>query len=69
MTHGEFEELLDTLAKGWTEGEYDAIIGHFAEDVFYSDSLNYSFFDRSSLLQFFRDEGLEQTCVFRNALF
>ena len=49
MTVWEFEELLARLAKGWSARDYDAVAENFAENLYYSDPLNYVFRDRQSL--------------------
>ncbi len=70
MTKHEFNEMLDSLAEGWSAANYDKVIRYFAEDVYYSDSLHYAFTDRAQLLEFFEDDdGAEQTCVFHSAVF
>lgn len=70
MTRDKFEELLASLAENWTNRNYEAVAVNFAEDVFYSDSLNYTFFNRASLLKFFCDDGgCDQFCEFHNAVF
>ena len=70
MRQSEFAAMLRRLADGWTGRDYETVAQHFAEDVFYSDPLNYTFHDRSSLLQFFRDdEGMPQSCRFHDLLF
>lgn len=50
--------------------EYESVAGHFADRVFYSDALNYTFRDCRSLLEFFRDDGGKpQFCEFHNWVF
>ena len=40
------------------------------ENLFYSDSLHYSFSTRDELLKFFRDDdGMPQKCVFHRSVF
>ena len=62
--------MLDAMARAWTDREYEKVAGRFAEEMFYSDPLNYSFSRRDDLLKFFReDDGLDQECIFHNAVF
>jgi len=66
----DFEEMLRSLADGWTNRDYESVAGHFAADVFYSDSLNYTLTDRGQLLAFFRDDDDKpQSCVFHGHIF
>jgi hypothetical protein len=70
MNAVDFEEMLRSLANGWTNRDYESVSGHFAADVFYSDSLNYTLTDRGQLLAFFRDDdGKTQSCVFHDQVF
>jgi hypothetical protein len=70
MLQHEFSELLRTLQNGWTNRVYSSVAACFAEDVFYSDSVNYTIRDRTSLLMFFEnDEGKPQSCIFRDHIF
>ncbi len=70
MTRDEFEHLPTSLADDWTNGSYEQVAARFAEDVFYSDSQNYTFTDREELLAFFRDDkGQSQSCRFHNSAF
>lgn len=70
MTSREFDDLLRSLADGWTNRQYSSVAASFAEDVFYSDALNYSLRGRASLLNFFEDDdGASQHCEFRLSLF
>ncbi len=65
-----FNTMLDRLADGWTERCYKSVADHFADNLFYSDSLNYTFRGNSSLLEFFEDDdGERQSCKFHNAIF
>jgi hypothetical protein len=70
MRRDEFGEMLQRIASGWASREYESVAGHFADRVFYSDALNYTFRDCGSLLEFFRDDGgKEQSCTFHNWVF
>ena len=70
MQQSEFRSLLDSLARGWTDREYERVADLFTDDVFYSDPQHYSFRDRVALLEFFRDDdGHPQSCVFHNCVF
>ena len=70
MTRNEFEATLRTLARGWSERDYDTVASHFAEDVRYADPLRYRIASRAELLEFFRnDEGYEQSTVWHNVVF
>lgn len=70
MKRSNFRAMLGELANAWQTRDYDRAVGFFEEDLFYSDSLNYTYCKRSDLLEFFRDDdGLDQFCVFYNALF
>lgn len=70
MNEKDFNSMLEHLANGWTKREYEKVAGHFSEELFYSDSLNYAFHDNRSLLEFFRDdEGQPQVCTFHDAIF
>lgn len=53
MDNKEFTELLDRLARAWTLRYYEEVASYFNERLFYSDAINYSFFDRYSLFIFF----------------
>jgi len=61
--------MLDAMASGWINREYQAVADRFADDVFYSDSLHYAFFNKGDLLRFFEDEDLPENCVFHQAVF
>jgi hypothetical protein len=62
--------MLLEMARGWTGGDYSNVVAKFAEAFYYSDSLNYSFYDRESLLRFFEDdEGMPQSCAFHAVVF
>lgn len=70
MDHKGFEQLLDKLASSWSSKQYEAAASCFTDRLFYSDAINYSFFDRGSLLEFFRDDGEhEQSCLFHSYVF
>lgn len=70
MTHQDFEAMLQALAKGWTERDYEKVASFFAEDVFYSDPIRYRITSRAELLRFFQDDdGCEQSTVWHNAVF
>jgi len=70
MGANDFEELLRSLAAGWTRRDYEAVASHFADDVFYSDPLNYTICDNESLLAFFQDDDDKpQSCIFHNSVF
>lgn len=70
MTREEFVSMLHELAQGWRARDYRAVAGHFTEELFYSDAINYTLRDRGSLLRFFQDDdGHSQMCVFRDAVF
>ncbi|HQZ96474.1 MAG TPA: hypothetical protein PLP21_09155 [Pyrinomonadaceae bacterium] len=70
MDHNGFAELLDQLARSWSSKSYEEVASRFTERLYYSDAINYSFFDRESLLDFFRDDGgHEQSCVFHDHVF
>lgn len=70
MNVKDFNSMLEQLAVGWTSLEYEEVAAHFADNLFYSDSLNYSFNNRQSLLEFFcDDEGKPQLCEFHNSVF
>ena len=70
MSRNEFEAMLQALARGWTERDYETVAGFFAEDVRYSDPTRYRISSRAELLEFFRDdEGYEQSTVWHGSLF
>ena len=69
MTKEEFERLLDSMATGWAQREFEKVASYFSENLFYSDSLNYTYFDRASLLQFFNSEDQEERCSFHDSIF
>ena len=70
MRKNEFSNLLIDLADDWTNRDYAAVAERFADTVFYSDPLNYTFRNASSLLEFFRDDdGKPQVCTFHDFAF
>jgi len=70
MTRQEFEAMLQALARGWTERDYEKVVSFFAEDVRYSDPIRYRLGSRAELLDFFwDDEGFEQSTVWHDAVF
>ncbi len=69
MTYSDFRQLLERLASEWTNRDYASVAKHFTDDVFYSDSQNYTLRNRASLLAFFEDDdGKPQHCEFHNAI-
>lgn len=70
MTQDDFRQMLETMAEGWRECDYELVAECFAEDLFYSDSLNYSFSNKRDLLDFFNDDGgFTQDCIFHRSVF
>lgn len=69
MTRHEFEAMLQALAKGWTERDYDKVASFYTEDVRYLDPTRYRFASRAELLEFFQDEGNEESTVWHNIVF
>ena len=70
MTRQEFAAMLQALARGWTERDYEKVVSFFAEDVRYSDPIRYRLASRAELLDFFwDDEGYEQSTVWHDAVF
>jgi SnoaL-like protein len=69
MTRQEFEALLQALAQGWKEKDYERVASFFAEDVRYLDPTRYSFASRAELLEFFGGEESEESTVWHNILF
>jgi hypothetical protein len=70
MTLQELEAMLQALARGWTERDYEKVASFFAEDVRYADPTRYRIASRAGLLEFFRnDEGCEQSTVWHNVVF
>lgn len=69
MTSENFQRLLDEMASLWMTCEYETVAAKFADDLFYSDAMNYSFANRNALLEFFSDEELPESCVFHRTVF
>ena len=69
MTCQEFEAMLQALARGWAEKDYEKVASHFADDVRYIDPLRYRFGSRAELLEFFGGEEAEESTVWHNAVF
>ncbi|MGQ0540970.1 MAG: nuclear transport factor 2 family protein [Blastocatellia bacterium] len=70
MTGDEFHAMLAQMAEGWTRRDYETVANRFSERIKYVDPLNYSFDNRESLLEFFRDDdGKPQLCELHNAVF
>ena len=69
MTRQEFEEMLQTLARGWAEKDYEKVASWFADDVRYLDPLRYRFGSRAELLEFFGGEAGEESTVWHNVVF
>lgn len=70
MTKDDFRVMLDAMAVGWTNREYDAVASYFNDELFYSDPLHYAFSNKRDLLAFFRDDnGMPQGCEFHDAVF
>jgi hypothetical protein len=70
MTRAEFTAALESLARAWTEKDYERAAGFFAEDVRYADPLHYRFSSRADLLAFFQDDGGHpQRTVWHNIVF
>lgn len=66
----EFQKMLKLMAESWTSRNYKTVAEQFAETLFYSDSINYTFTKRIDLLAFFEDDGgHSQSCEFHNAVF
>ena len=70
MDHKGFAELLSQLADNWTAKRYEEVAALFTNRLFYSDAINYAYYDRTALLAFFRDDGEHpQSCAFHNSIF
>ncbi|HQU84898.1 MAG TPA: nuclear transport factor 2 family protein [Pyrinomonadaceae bacterium] len=70
MKKKEFKNMLETMAQAWSNRDYEKVSEYFAEKLFYSDSLNYSFKSKREILDFFKDdEGFSQNCIFHNVVF
>lgn len=57
MTRDQFVAALESLARAWTDKDYEKAAGFFAEDVRYADPLRYRLESRAELLAFFQDDG------------
>ncbi len=68
MTQDDFPLMLEAMAEGWRNREYNIVIEFFADNLFYSDSLNYSFTNKNDLLRFFKTEN-EEECIFHRSVF
>jgi hypothetical protein len=70
MNADNFRVMLDSMAAAWTARDYEKVVSFVTDDLFYSDSLTYSFSTREELLVFFRDDGgFAQDCRFHNVIF
>ena len=70
MTQDDFRLMLEMMADSWTNREYTMVAECFAQELFYSDSLNYSFTNKDDLLKFFEDDDdMPQKCVFHRSVF
>ena len=69
MTSQEFEAMLQALARGWREKDYEKVASHFAEDVRYLDPIRYRFASRAELLEFFGGEASEESTVWHDVVF
>lgn len=69
MTHQEFEAMLQALARGWKEKDYEKVASWFADDVRYLDPVRYSFSSRAELLEFFGGEAGEESTVWHGVVF
>jgi hypothetical protein len=70
MTQDDFRLMLEMMADGWTNREYTMVAECFSQNLFYSDSLNYSFSNKDDLLEFFEnDDDVPQKCVFHRSVF
>jgi len=70
MTQDDFRLMLEMMADGWTNREYKIVAECFAQNLFYSDSLNYAYTNKEELLKFFEDDdGMPQKCVFHRSVF
>ena len=61
--------MLQALARGWREKDYEGVASWFAEDVRYLDPTRYSFASRAELLEFFGGEAGEESTVWHDAVF
>lgn len=70
MDKDQFRKLLDSMALAWANCEYKSVADRFQDELFYSDPLSYSIFNKDDLLAFFiDDDGKPQSCIFHNAVF
>ena len=70
MTRQEFTEMLQTMARGWTNKDYETVIQFFADDVRYIDPVRYRIAGRADLLRFYEnDEGYPEESVWHNIVF
>lgn len=70
MKRQEFEAMLQALAMGWADRDYEKVASFFAEDVRYADPARYRIRSRAELLEFFRDdEGCDQSTVWHDSIF
>lgn len=69
MTQDDFRLMLEAMADGWRNGEYEMVVECFADDLFYSDSLNYTFSNKADLLEFFKNESADEECIFHRSVF
>jgi len=70
MTQDDFRLMLEAMAEGWTNREYEMVADCFAQNLYYSDSLHYAFSTREDFLKFFQDDdGMPQKCVFHRSVF
>jgi hypothetical protein len=69
MIQSEFKAMLQTLAQGWADKDYEKVAGYYAEDLHYIDPLRYRFSSRAELLRFFSKEEAEESTVWHNVLF
>lgn len=63
LTRAGFLALLDTMAKGWNEGDPDKVAACFAEHVYYCDPTRYLHTTREELREFFKppEDGGQKT--------
>jgi SnoaL-like domain len=70
MTRQDFTAMLQAMARGWTERNYEAVVQFFAEDVRYIDPVRYRIASRAELLKFYEnDEGYPQESLWHNIVF
>lgn len=62
--------MLQALARGWREKDYDKVASWFADDVRYLDPTRYRFASRAELLElFFKGEENEESTVWHDVVF